>query len=149
LAEVDRRDPSQPWSTRLQKWVVFSAGLALLALFSDVIAGLVLTNGARPVDVLGRGELYMASVGMLFSAAGELLYDRTRTDIAGSWQITMAVFTMMFALCPASLFGLAKAGKSDPIDVMTFSITFAALSLAWGVVLVYITDMGRRRAGKP
>jgi hypothetical protein len=48
----------------------------------------------------------MAAVGMLFSAAGELLYDRTRLEKAGSWQITTAIFTMMFALYPASLFGL-------------------------------------------
>jgi len=113
---------------------------------SDVIAGLVLTEEARPAAVLGRGELYMAAVGMLFSSAGELLYDRTRMDAAGAWQITVAILTMMFALCPASLFGLAKAGKSDPADVMTWSVAFALIAAAWGMLVILFTDMGGRNA---
>jgi len=145
LTRVLAKDPSHPSSTRLQKWLVFSAGLALFGLISDVLAGLVLAGESRPAAaVLGKGELYMASVGMLFSAAGELLYERTRMAAAGAWQITLAVSTMMFALCPASLFGLAKAGKSDADDVLTWSITLAVISAAWGTLIILFTDMGQR-----
>jgi len=139
-------DPSHPRSTRVQKWIVFSAGLAFFGLLSDVLAGFVLTEGYRPAAVLGRGELYMASVGMLFSASGELLYERVRMAATGAWQVTVAVLTMMFALCPASLFGLAKAGRSNPDDVLTWSITLAVISAAWGVVVILLTDIGGGRS---
>ena len=113
---------------------------------SDVLAGLILTSESRPAAVLGKGELYMASVGMLFSAAGELLYDRTRIAAAGAWQVTAAVSTMMFALCPATLFGLAKAGHSNADDVLKWSIALAVISAAWGTLMILVTDMGQRDA---
>ena len=135
-------DPSHPVSTRLQKWLVFSAGLALFGVGSDVLASVLATSGPASATILGRGELYMVAIRMLFSAAGELLYERTRLERAGSWQVTLAIVTMMISLFPASLFGLAKAGMSDPDAVTLWSVTFTFVSTAWGVLLILLTGTG-------
>lgn len=132
-------DPSSPVSTRLQKWLVFSGGLALFGVGSDLLASFLTPEGPSPSAILGRGELYMVTIGMLFSAAGELLYERTRLATAGAWQVTMAILMMMFSLVSASLFALAKAGISKPDSVAWLSATFVVISALWGIVVIFLS----------
>jgi hypothetical protein len=136
------QDPSHPVSTRLQKWLVFSVALALVGIGSDAVASTPHSKGLTMAGALGGGELYMVAISMLFSAAGELLYERTRLGNAGSWQVTLAFCTWIISIFPTTLFALARAGKATPNSVMTLSVTFFAIAITWGVFLIVVTGKG-------
>lgn len=93
-------DPSSPRSVRFQKWAMLSIALALLGLGAEIAAIALSGQELTYRAIFGKGELYMVSIGMLFSAAGELLYDRTRLGPEGAWQISLSLAAFLFHCSP-------------------------------------------------
>jgi hypothetical protein len=138
-------DPSHPRSTRIQKWVVLSGLLALFGLGSDAFAVLLTEQELTYSGVFGKGELYMASIGMVFAASGEMLYDRTRLAPAGAWQISLSLGAFILTLFFALGYGFAKAGKSTLQATAQLSLVSLVLAFAVGLVIIILTDLGGQK----
>ena len=135
-------DPSHPLSVRLQKWLILSVLLALLGVGTDALA-LVLTD--QPITlsgVLGKGALYMVAIAMVFSAAGEMLYDRTRLGRAGAWQVSLTLGAIIVAALFAIGFGFTKAGKSFPDSTARYSGIALLVALVLGLTMIVFTELG-------
>ncbi|MEU4560979.1 hypothetical protein AB0F72_21580 [Actinoplanes sp. NPDC023936] len=137
-------DPSHPVSVKLQKWLLFSLCLASLGVGTDLVAAALNAERFTPVGILGKGELYMVSIGMLFSAAGELLYDRTRLESSGAWQVSVAFVTLIAATLIAAIYGYAKAGHSQEASIALYSVVSIGLSLCWGLLVVVLAGLSGR-----
>ncbi len=81
----------------------------------------------------------MVSIGMLLSASGELLYDRTRIEAAAAWHISTTFLTVIFGFLVAIMYGYAKSGKSSAEFVMTSSLFLVGISLFWGICVVVLS----------
>ncbi|GII97442.1 hypothetical protein Ssi02_76730 [Sinosporangium siamense] len=138
------KDPANPLRVKLHKWILFSLLLALLGILADLAAVALAEGEMTAAGILGKGELYLVNIGMLFSAAGELLYDRTRVETAAPWQITVCVLTLIVALVFAMAYAFVKAGKSSGEVVAFYSLITCGVSFVWGLILVSVSHPGRQ-----
>ncbi len=135
-------DPSRPTSVKVQKWAVFSIFLAIVGIGSDAIAALMNSTPLSFEGILGKGELYMVSIGMLLSACGELLYDRTRVEPTPAWEISISFIGVIFGIAVAIMYGFVKSGRSSAFFVTYSSLSIAGFSIMWGLMLVIVSCRG-------
>jgi hypothetical protein len=147
VAGASSKDPSRAVSVKVQKWAVFSICLATIGIGSDIIATLMADTPLSVRAVLGKGELYMVSIGMLLSACGELLYDRARVSPTAAWEISTSFGAVIFGVFVAIMYGYVKSGKSSAEFVMNSSIFTVLFSLLWGLGLVIVSCRGGKANG--
>lgn len=140
-------DPSHPISTKLQKWATFSVLLGLFGLGADVLAVLLTDQHLSYENIFGKGELYIVSVGMLASAAGELLYDRTRLGPSAAWQVTLSMVAIIVSFFFGIAYGFVKSGKAVADSTASYSLIALAVAFGFGVVLVVLAGLEERADG--
>ena len=126
---------------------LLTTGPVALTAATVVSDALVVFLGKGPftaASVFSKGELFVASIGMLVSASGELLFDRIRLGGSPTWHLSASSMSFIAAIPLSGAYGFAKSGLISSSHVMWASITCAAVSFCWGLLVVALAAKGGR-----
>ena len=123
-------------SVSIQKWLTFSVALTTATVISDALVVFLGEGPFTVAQIFSKGELFVASIGMLVSASGELLFDRIRLGGSPTWYLSASSMSFIAAIPMSGAYGFAKSGLISGSHVMSASCVCAAVSFLWGLLVV-------------
>lgn len=144
---MGRPDARGPLKSKLAKWATFVVGLLVATVAGDTFAAMVNQEPVSTARLFGRGELLVASIGLLIAASADLLFDRM---VRGSGRILHGVLLAVLFLVTLSIavgYGATRVELANQTAAqaaergafraeLSFYVLLASVLLSgWGVYL--------------
>lgn len=141
-----------PVKSKLAKWVMFVVGLLFATVAGESFAALINQEPLSAARLFGRGELLVASIGLLVAAAADLLFDRLLRGRAQILHAVVLALLFLLILAVAITYGatrveltgqsLAQTTERGAVRAQLSACALVA-SIAFSGYGVYLSEAGQ------